>query len=123
MSARPFDRRAVAAWCLFDWANSAFPSVVTTFVFATYFTQGVAPDPVTGTAWWGHAQAVAGLCIAILSPVLGSVADLTGRRKAWLAVFSALNVVAVASLWFVLPSPGSVPLALIGIAVATVAFE
>jgi MFS transporter, UMF1 family len=118
-----FDRRAVAGWCLFDWANSAFPAVITTFVFATYFTQGVASDPITGTAQWGHALAVAGLIIALLSPVLGSVADLTGQRKAWLAAFAALNVVAVASLWFVRPSPDSVWLALVGIAAATVAFE
>jgi MFS transporter, UMF1 family len=119
----PYDRRAVAAWCLYDWANSAFPAVITTFVFATYFTQGVAADPVTGTAQWGHALAVAGFVIAILSPILGSVADLTGRRKAWLGLFSLCTALAIASLWFVRPSPDSVPLALIGIAVATVAFE
>jgi UMF1 family MFS transporter len=119
----PFDRRAVAAWCLYDWANSAFPAVITTFVFATYFTQAVAPDPVTGTALWGHALAVAGLAIAILSPILGSVADLTGRRKAWLAAFTVLNVLSIGALWYVRPATDSVPLALIGIAVATVAFE
>lgn len=117
------DRRAVAAWCLFDWANSAFPAVITTFVFATYFTQAVASDPVTGTAQWGHAIAVAGFIIAIISPVLGSVADLTGQRKVWLAAFAALNVLAVAALWFVRPSPDSVFLALVGITLATVAFE
>ncbi len=119
----PFDRRAVAAWCFFDWANSAFPAVITTFVFATYFTQAVAADPVTGTAQWGHAIALAGLIIAVLSPVLGSVADLTGQRKTWLAVFAVINVLAVAALWFVRPSPDSVLFALVGIAVATVAFE
>lgn len=119
----PFDRRAVFAWCFFDWANSAFPAVITTFVFATYFTQAVASDPISGTTQWGHAIAVAGFIIAVISPVLGSVADLTGRRKIWLAVFAALNVLAVAALWFVRPSPDSVLFALIGITVATVAFE
>ena len=123
MSQPPFDRRAVLAWCLYDWANSAFPAVITTFVFATYFTQGVAPDPVTGTAWWGHAQAAAGLTIAVLSPVLGSIADLTGRRKRWLAGFSALNVLTVAALWYVEPNPASALFALVTVAVATVAFE
>ena len=119
----PFDRRAVFAWCFFDWANSAFPAVITTFVFATYFTQAVASDPISGTTQWGHAIAVAGFIIAVISPVLGSVADLTGRRKIWLAVFAALNVLAVAALWFVRPSPDSVLFALVGITVATVAFE
>lgn len=119
----PIDTRAVAAWCLYNWANHPVPAVITTFVFATYFTQAVAPDPVTGTAWWGHAQAAAGLIIAILSPVLGSIADLTGRRKLWLAAATAIDVVAVAALWFVTPSPDSALLALVTVAVATVAFE
>ena len=123
MAPPPFDRRAVAAWCLYNWASHTFPSVITTFVFATYFTQAVAPSPVLGTAWWGHAQAAAGLTIAILSPVLGSVADLTGRRKLWLAAFTIIDVLAIAALWFVTPSPASVWLGLVGIAVATVAYE
>ncbi|HEX2115682.1 MAG TPA: MFS transporter [Alphaproteobacteria bacterium] len=117
------DRRAIAAWCLYDWANSAFPAVITTFVFATYFTQAVAPDPVRGTALWGHALAVAGLAIAVLSPVLGSIADYTGRQKFWLAVFSLFTATIIASLWFVRPSPDSIPLALVGIALATIGFE
>ena len=117
------DRRAVLAWCLYDWANSAFPAVITTFVFATYFTQAVAADPVTGTAQWGHALAVAGFVIAILSPILGSIADQTGRQKAWLGLFSALSVVTIASLWWVKPSVEDVPLALIGIVLATIGFE
>jgi UMF1 family MFS transporter len=117
------DRRAVAAWCVYDWANSAFPAVITTFVFATYFTQAVAPDPVTGTTLWGHALAVAGFAIAILSPVLGSIADYTGRQKLWLAIFSAVTAATIGALWFVTPSPDSIPLALVGIAVATIGFE
>ncbi|MGQ0663064.1 MAG: MFS transporter [Pseudomonadota bacterium] len=119
----PIDRRAVAAWCLFDWANSAFPAVITTFVFATYFTTAVAADPVIGTALWSQALAIAGLVIAVVSPVLGSVADLTGRRKLWLGLFASLNVIAVAALWFVRPSPDWVVPALVGMAIATVAFE
>jgi UMF1 family MFS transporter len=124
VSAPPtLNRRAIAAWCLYDWANSAFPAVITTFVFATYFTQAVAPDPVRGTALWGHALAVAGLCIAILSPVLGSIADYTGRQKFWLGVFTLFTAATIAMLWFVRPTPDSIPLALVGIALATIGFE
>jgi UMF1 family MFS transporter len=117
------DKRAVAAWCFYDWANSAFPAVITTFVFATYFTQAVAPDPVTGTAMWGHATAVAGLCIAVLAPIMGSIADQGGRQKPFLAAFSGVAIVACATLWFARSSPDSIPLALIAFAVATIAFE
>jgi UMF1 family MFS transporter len=123
MAPPPFDRRAVSAWCLYNWASHTFPSVITTFVFATYFTQAVAPTPVLGTAWWGHAQATAGLIIAILSPFLGSMADLTGKRKLWLGAFTIIDVLAIAALWFVTPSPASVWLGLVGIAIATIAYE
>ena len=119
----PLNRSAVAAWCLFDWANSAFPAVITTFVFATYFTQAVAPDPVAGTALWGQALAIAGLFIAVLSPISGAIADRTGRRKVWLALFGSVNVLAIAALWFVRPSEDWVLFALVAVAVATIAFE
>ncbi len=117
------DKPSIFAWCLYDWANSAFPAVITTFVFATYFTQAVAADTVTGTAQWGYALAGAGFIIAASSPILGSIADLTGRRKLWLALFSAFNVAAIALLWWVRPDPASTTLAIAGLVVATVAFE
>ena len=57
-------RRALVAWCLYDWANSAFAAVIVTFVFATYFTKAVAPTLVLGTAWWGYTLSLAGLAVA-----------------------------------------------------------
>ncbi len=123
MEGPPIDKRAVFAWCLYNWGNHSFLAVITTFVFATYFTQAVAPDPVTGTTWWGQAQAIAGLTIAIASPPLGSVADLTGRRKLWLAVMSVAAIAATGALWFVTPSPDSAQMALVLVATGTVALE
>lgn len=117
------DRRAVAAWCLYDWANSAYNTVITTFVFAVYFTRGVAPDEVAGTAAWSRTMALAGLAIAILSPLLGAVADHTGRRKPWLALFTALTVVFTVALWWVTPHPSSMTLALVAVGLGTIAFE
>ena len=60
---RPADRRSVAAWCLFDWANSPFPTVVVTFVFAVYFQRGVVGDEVRATELWGYALAVSALAV------------------------------------------------------------
>ena len=77
-------------WCLYDWANSAFPTVIITFVFAAYFTKGVAIDEVAGTAQWGAAIALSAVAVAVVSPVLCAIADRGGRRKPWLAAFSAL---------------------------------
>lgn len=123
MASPGFDRRAVFAWCLFDWANSAFPAVITTFVFATYVTQAVAPDPVSGAAAWAGATTIAGLAIAVLSPILGALADSSGRQKRWLASSAGIMAVATASLWFVRPEPSSLTLALLGFTIATIAFE
>ncbi|PWC54722.1 MFS transporter [Azospirillum sp. TSO22-1] len=117
------DRRAVAAWCLYDWANSAYNTVITTFIFAVYFTRGVAQDEVAGTAAWSRTMALAGFAIAILSPVLGAVADHTGRRKPWLALFTALTVAFTTVLWWVTPQPSSMTLALVAVGLGTIAFE
>jgi hypothetical protein len=59
-----------------------------------YFASRVASDPVAGQSSWGYATAAAGLVIAMLSPVLGAIADAGGRRKPWIAVFGALLVIA-----------------------------
>jgi UMF1 family MFS transporter len=116
-------RRALVAWCVYDWANSAFPTIITTFVFAAYFTKAVAENPTTGTAYWGWTIGSAAIVVAILSPVLGAIADVTARRKPWLSVFTALCVFSTAMLWFVRPSPDYVAWALICVALATIAFD
>src|SRR3546814_17542110 len=74
-------RAAAVAWCLFDWANSSYPTVIVTFVFAAYFTQGVAASPEAGTAQWGLMLSLSGLALALLAPVLGAIADQGGGRK------------------------------------------
>lgn len=114
---------AVVGWCLYDWANSAFPTVISTFVFAAYFTKGVAPSETEGTYLWGNAVAVAAVVIAVLGPALGAIADRTGRRRPWLAAFTLACVLATAGLWWVRPDPADVPLALVLVVLATVAFE
>ncbi|MBL4613342.1 MAG: MFS transporter [Magnetovibrio sp.] len=111
------------AWAFYDWANSAFPTVITTFVFATYFTKGVALDPITGTAQWGWALSISALAVALLGPVMGAVADHTGRRKPWLAFFTYACVAASALLWFVKPDPSWVLFALVVMGVANFCFE
>lgn len=96
-------KRAIFAWCLFDWANSAFPTVITTFVFASYFTETVAPDRYAGTEQWGYMMALSGFIIALLSPLFGAVADYSGRRKPWLAVFTAMAGTGSFFLWHTAP--------------------
>jgi MFS transporter, UMF1 family len=111
------------AWALYDWANSAFATVIQTFVFAAYFARSVAIDETTGTAQWGTVTGIAGIVIAVGGPILGAIADQTGRRKPWLACFTLLCSAATALLWFVRPSPDFVAPALALVALGTLGAE
>ena len=119
----PFARRSVVAWCLYDWANSPFPAVVTTFVFAAYFTQAVADSPTVGTGQWGAMQGTAALLVALASPLLGAIADHGGRRKVWLAACTVAMIAGSAMLWFVHPQVSDAALMLWLVGIAVVAFE
>lgn len=116
-------RTAMLAWWLYDWACSAFNTIVVTFVFAAYFVRAVAANPVQGTADWAAAQAVAGLVIAVGSAPLGTIADRGGYRRSMLAGFTTATVFCTAGLWFVRPHPDAALLALVLVAVATIALE
>jgi MFS transporter, UMF1 family len=117
-------RGALVGWVLFDWASQPFFTLVTTFVFAPYFAAALAPNPVEGQALWGYATAAAGLTLAALSPMLGSIADASGPKKPWIALCGAVLTAACAALWFAAPGfPYAVMLALAAFAVATVAVE
>jgi len=122
VSDRP-NRRAIAAWCLYDFGNSAFPTVIVTFLFSAYVARAVAPDIESGAAFWGLALTLSGLAVAIVSPIVGAIADAGGRRKPWVAVLSAIAVVATALLWYVEPEPGSLTYALVMVAIGSFGFE
>src|SRR5579872_4122519 len=93
-------RSAVISWIFFDWAAQPYFTLITTFVFAPYFAIHVAPDAAKGQALWGFATAAAGMAIALMSPVLGAIADASGRRKPWIAAFGAMLVIGSSLMWF-----------------------
>jgi UMF1 family MFS transporter len=117
-------RSAVISWIFFDWAAQPYFTLITTFVFAPYFATHVAPDAASGQALWGFATAAAGLMIALMSPVLGAIADASGRRKPWIAAFGALLVIGSSLMWFGKPGDASViPPLLLAYGIATVGVE
>ncbi len=99
-------KKGIWGWMLFDWAAQPFHTLLITFIFARYFASEVAPDPATGQIWWGYMLAISGVFIAIMSPVLGSIADATGPRKPWIAIFAILTAVGTAFLWYAVPGGG-----------------
>jgi UMF1 family MFS transporter len=117
-------RRAVIGWIFFDWAAQPYFTLITTFVFAPYFATHVAPDAASGQALWGFATAAAGIVIALLSPVLGAVADASGRRKPWIAAFGALLVIGASLMWIGAPRrPEMIVPLLTAYVVATIGVE
>lgn len=110
------------SWALFDWANQPFFTVITTFIFAPYFTAVLIGDPVMGQAYWGYIQALAGAAIAILSPFLGAVADAGGPRKPWIAFFQLFTILGCFMLWWAEPG-ASILFVMVAILIATVGAE
>lgn len=111
----------LAGWVLYEWATQPFFTLVTTFVYAPYFAAGIATDPARGQALWGFATSAAALIIAVLAPVLGAVADASGRRKPWIAGFGILIIIGSILLWFGKPGdPNAIPLVLFAFALAAI---
>ena len=114
---------SITSWCLFDWANSAFNTVIGTFVFSVYFAAGIWGDQTEGSAAWSYAIGLSGLAIAVLSPILGAIADHSGPRKPWIAGLVAITVALTALLWFAEPDPSFILFVLVVVGVANVTFE
>lgn len=115
-------KRGIFGWMMFDWAAQPFFTVVTTFVFGPYFAARMAADPVSGQFAWSLTATISGIIIAILSPVLGAIADATGNRKRWIAFFAVIKIVALSSLWWAEPGSSVVSIGLLMI-LATIAAE
>ena len=122
------DRKRIWGWWFFDWASQPYATLLLTFVFSIYFAEiakshfialgdGVTLAGARAQALWGYGLSVSGVVIAVLAPILGAVADTSGRRMPWVWLFSALYVLGAAGLWFVVPEqpPLSAAVTLFGI--------
>lgn len=103
MPALSADNRRVLAWALYDWANSAYATVVLAGFFPLFFKRYWAADlaATDSTFWLGAANSAASLVIVLLAPLIGAVADRGGRRLRYLLRFALLGMIATATLWFV----------------------
>lgn len=95
--------RELRAWAMYDWANSAFATTIMAAFLPLYYSQVAASQlPATvATAYWGYTTAIALAIIAVLSPVLGAIADYMGAKKRFLAVFMSFGATFTALLYFV----------------------
>jgi len=97
------DKKTVAAWALYDWANSAFSTTIMAGFFPIFYKQYWAADldASTSTFQLGVSNALASLVIVLSAPILGAIADQGGCRKAMLALFVVLGVTASAGLYWI----------------------
>jgi MFS transporter, UMF1 family len=116
-------KKGIWGWMLFDWAQQPFHTLIITFVFAPYFASAVVPDPIKGQELWGYAIGVGGFLIAVLSPILGALADATGPRKPWTFGFTIVGVAGCWLLWYAVPGMSNVTLAMVAVAVALIGVE
>jgi len=119
---RTVSRKEVMGWCAFDFANSSYTTLITTVAFSVYFREAVigAGNP-SGDLLWSVAGIAVNLVLIATSPVLGAMADYSGRKKRLLLATVVQTVAATALLS--LAGPGRVGLALGLYIVASVGFE
>lgn len=117
----PNENRIIFGWSMYDWANSAFTTLVVTFIYSTYFTKAIAENEIIGTAYWSRGITFSAIAVALLSPVLGALADRGGLRKRFLFLSTILCVVFTAVLYLI--KPGAVFMALTCFIIANIAFE
>ncbi len=90
------NRRIIASWCLYDFANSFF-AVLPAVVWQTYYQQKIVGNEAgLGDFWWGNALSAAMLIVALSSPMMGGIADYAGVRKRLLVIYTGVCVAAVA---------------------------
>lgn len=114
--------RGVVGWMLFDWAAQPFFTVITTFIFGPYFVSRMTSDPIAAQATWSNMATISSIIIAVLSPILGSIADESGSRKPWIAFFAAIKIAALCLLWTAAPG-ASVSFIVLLMVLATTAAE
>ena len=115
------NRKEVFAWSLYDFANQPFTTIIITFIYSAFFTKVIAENEQIGTTMWASSIALTAIIVAILSPILGAIADSGGYRKFFLILFTWVSAVFSILLYF--PEAGDTLLALTLFVIANIAFE
>jgi UMF1 family MFS transporter len=115
------ERFRIFVWTLFDFANTSYSIVVVTFLFAVYFKQTITSGKPVGDFYWSIGTSVSMLITAIISPILGAIADYSAGKKRFLLFFTLLCIISTAMLFFM--NQGDVVKALILFIIANVGFE
>ena len=113
--------KSILGWCFYDFANSSFTTIVVTFIYSAFFADYIVGNSSLGQIYWGNAVTVCAIIIAILSPIMGAIADQGGLRKTFLFIWTMICIIFSVLLYF--PTKGDIYFALGVFIVANVAFE
>ncbi len=127
-------RQRIWGWWFFDWASQPYSTLLLTFIFGPYFAEvarahymagglDAAASGAAAQAFWGWGQTLSGLFIAVLAPILGAVADGSGKRMLWIWVFSGFYVVGSWMLWYLMPDQPDLTRALIWFGIGLIGME
>jgi UMF1 family MFS transporter len=117
----PVKKREIFGWCCFDFANSAFTTVIITVVYAVYFQQVVAGGASWANAAWGWTLSLSQCVVILLSPIIGTIADVKASKKLFLMVSTIVCSTATCLLYFV--GQGEIAFAIGLVAIANIAFS
>ena len=107
-------KKRIWGWWFFDWASQPVNTLLLTFIFGPYFSEiargyfmgtGMEEEAAKAAAqsYWAFGLTISSLLIMVLAPILGAIADSTGRRLIWVWLFSALYVIGAWALWYAAP--------------------
>jgi len=118
---QPYKKLTVFSWSLYDFANQPFATLIVTFIYGTYFTQSIANNEIIGTELWSRGITITGILVAILSPIMGAMADRGGFRKIFLVFWTWVTILGSIMLYRILP--GQIYPALFWFILGNVGFE
>ena len=110
-------------FALYDFANSAFTTIIITFIFSTYFAKQIAPNPILGQSYWGWTIGITGILIAITGPFIGTFADKKNHTILFLRLFTICCIFFTSLLWFAKPSKDYLFYTLIIVGIANFFYE
>ncbi len=117
----PESKFKIFIWTLFDLANTSYSIVVVTFLFAVYFKETVASGEPIGDLYWSIGTSTSMIIVAIISPILGAIADYSAGKKRFLLFFTMICIISTALLYFV--GEGNIFWALLLFIIANIGFE
>ncbi len=127
-------KKRIWGWMMFDLASQPYNTLLLTFIFGPYFASVVADAYIADgmdadlagartQSLWSLGLTISGILIALSAPILGAMADISGRRMPWIYLFSAFYIFGAASLWWMVPDASNTNIMLAAFIIGFIGME